>query len=59
MFPNSRSITVSAQNTKQTGTKSYLFDFEKGDFGVRDGKLVECDGIKSMTAPTTAVRLRI
>lgn len=48
MFPNSRSITVSAQNAKQTGTKSYLFDFEKGDFAVRDGKLVECDGIDAI-----------
>ena len=48
MFPNSRSIAVSAQNTKQTGTKSYLFDFEKGDFAVRDGKLVECDGIDAI-----------
>ena len=48
MFPNSRNIAVSAQNIKQPGTKSYLFNFNRGDFAVRDGKLVECDGIDAI-----------
>ena len=48
MFPNSGSAAAAAQNTKQPGTKSYLFDFEKGDFVVRDGKLAECDGMDAI-----------
>ena len=49
MFPK-RSNDVSVQNTEQSasGRKSYLFDFDKGDFVVRDGKLVECDGIAAI-----------
>ena len=48
MFPNSNNPGVSVNNVKQAGTKSYLFDFDKGDFAVRDGKLVECDGIDAI-----------
>ena len=49
MFPK-RSNDVSVQNTEQSasGRKSYLFNFDKGDFVVRDGKLVECDGIEAI-----------
>lgn len=48
MFPKVN-ITVQ-QNTKNesSGTKSYLFDFEKGDFVVKDGKLIECDGLEAI-----------
>ena len=42
MFPNSTDVTPNNE------TKSYLFDFDRGDFVVRDGKLVECDGIDSI-----------
>ena len=48
MFPNSNNPGVSVNNVKQAGTKSYLFDFDKGDFAVRDGKLIECDGIDAI-----------
>lgn len=49
MFPISQavSVTQSAAETS-SGTKSYLFDFDEGDFVVRDGKLVECDGIEAI-----------
>lgn len=48
MFPDSSNIAVPVQNADQPGTKSYLYDFEKGDFVVRDGKLVQCDGIDAI-----------
>ena len=48
MFPNSNNPGVSVNNVKQAGTKSYLFDFNRGDFAVRDGKLIECDGIDAI-----------
>jgi len=49
MFPQSKEITVT-QNTADNsgGTKTYLFDFDKGDFVVLDGKLIECDGIEAI-----------
>ena len=48
MFPDSNSVTVNNETKSSSGTKSYLFDFASGDFVVRDGKLVECDGIDSI-----------
>lgn len=48
MFPNSIDITLDNETQTSSGTKSYLFDFENGDFVVRDGKLIECDGIESI-----------
>ena len=48
MFPNSTDIMISNENKASNGTKSYLFDFDSGDFIVRDGKLVECDGIDAI-----------
>ena len=49
MFPQTE-INVPEENIAETsnGTKTYLFDFDKGDFVVRDGKLVECDGIEAI-----------
>ena len=49
MFPQTE-INVPEENIAETsnGTKTYLFDFFKGDFVVRDGKLVECDGIEAI-----------
>ena len=48
MFPNSPDITLDNKSDISSGTKSYLFDFTTGDFIVRDGKLIECDGIESI-----------
>ena len=48
MFPNSIDITLDNETQTSSGTKSYMFDFENGDFVVRDGKLIECDGIESI-----------
>lgn len=48
MFPNVDETIQQNTELKSFGTKSYLFDFEKGDFVVQDGKLVECDGIKAI-----------
>lgn len=48
MFPNSTDITINNESNTSSGTKSYLFDFTTGDFIVRDGKLIECDGIESI-----------
>ena len=49
MFPQSKEMTVT-QNTADNsgGTKTYLFDFDKGDVVVLDGKLIECDGIEAI-----------
>ena len=48
MFPNSTDITLDNKSDTSSVTKSYLFDFTTGDFVVRDGKLIECDGIESI-----------
>ena len=48
MFPNSTDITLNNETKLSSGTKSYLFDFDSDDFVVRDGKLVECDGIDAI-----------
>ena len=48
MFPNSTDITLDNESNTSSGTKSYLFDFTTGDFIVRDGKLIECDGIDAI-----------
>ena len=48
MFPNSTDITINNESNTSSGTKSYLFDFTPGDFVVRDGKLIECDGIDAI-----------
>ena len=48
MFPNSTDITLDNKSNISSGTKSYMFDFENGDFIARDGKLIECDGISAI-----------
>ena len=48
MFPNSTDVMLDNKSDISSGTKSYLFDFTTGDFIVRDGKLIECDGIESI-----------
>lgn len=49
MFPET-SATVVAQTESNllVGTKTYLFDFDTGDFVIQDGKLVPCDGIEAV-----------
>ena len=47
MFPETNDITFSS-SVDIHGTRSYLFDFDTGDFVVRDGKLIECDGIDAV-----------
>ena len=47
MFPETKEISF-ASSSGSFGTKSYLFDFDIGDFIVRDGKLIECDGIEAV-----------
>ena len=44
MFPNSTDVTLNNETKSSNGTKSYLFDFDSGDFVVRDGKLVHTMG---------------
>ena len=48
MFPNSTDITIDNKSNTSSGTKSYMFDFENGDFVVRDGKLIECNDIDAI-----------
>lgn len=48
MFPKTDTVLTRVEAPAQTGTKSYLFDFNKGDFVIRDGKLVECDGMDAL-----------
>lgn len=50
MFPNSTDIMLDNKSDTSSGTKSYLFDFTTGDFVVRDGKPIECDGIDAIKA---------
>ena len=47
MFPetNENSIVIASDSF---GTRSFLFDFDLGDFVVRDGKLIECDGLDAI-----------
>ena len=49
MFPITEQ-TAGTQSSIETGNgiKTYLFDFETGDFVVRDGKLAECDGVDAV-----------
>lgn len=47
MFPKMELDNIIENNTEQMAQKqgiSYLFDFKKGDFVVRDGKLIEVEG---------------
>ena len=49
MFPETNQ-TIAVTNTEPVslGTKTFLFDFNRGDFVLRDGKLVVCDGIEAV-----------
>ena len=49
MFPETQNSTVPNKDTVvSNGTKTYLFDFDRGDFVIRDGKLVVCDGVEAI-----------
>jgi hypothetical protein len=48
MFPKTQDLTVTAAENMTASGKSFLFDFTAGDFVIRDGKLVGCDGIEAI-----------
>ena len=48
MFPIVDTEVQQSVEERSFGAKTYLFDFEKGDFVIRDGNLVECDGIEAI-----------
>lgn len=48
MFPEFSPQLNNIQNTKTTLGKSFLFDFDKGDFVVKDGKLVAAENIEAL-----------
>ena len=48
MFPQTEVVTTTQSVSENIGTNTYLFDFDKGDFVIRDGKLIECDGIEAI-----------
>lgn len=48
MFPKTQDLTLAAIESTGAFSKSFLFDFTAGEFVVRDGKLVECDGMEAI-----------
>lgn len=48
MFPKTQDLIVAAAEDMAAVGKSFLFDFTAGEFVVRDGKLVECDGMDAI-----------
>lgn len=49
MFPEfSPGLGVNENIEEKTIGKSFIFDFEKGDFLVKDGKLIEVEGIEAI-----------
>jgi len=50
MFPNSQDLpsTTVANNAIATMGKSFLFDFETGDFVIKDGRLVVTDEVSAI-----------
>ena len=49
MFPKTDSAPVADTSLGSSGgIKTYLFDFETGEFVIRDGKMVECDGVDAI-----------
>ena len=49
MFPETDELVISENPSENTGgTKSFLYDFSKGDFVIRDGKLVPCDSLEAI-----------
>ena len=49
MFPETEDyVLLEEQKDNASGTKSFLYDFSKGDFVIRDGKLVPCDSLEAI-----------
>lgn len=49
MFPEfSPGIGINEEREEKVTGRSFVFDFEKGDFLVKDGKLVEVEGIEAI-----------
>ena len=48
MFPKTQDLSVIAAKDTAASGKSFLFDFTADDFIIRDGKLIECEGIDAI-----------
>ncbi|QHI71459.1 DUF2634 domain-containing protein [Aminipila terrae] len=48
MFPEVKEFITTQENARTKMGKSFLFDFDSGDFTVVDGKVVECEGIEAV-----------
>ena len=48
MFPKTQDLTVAVAEDAAALGKSFLFDFTSDEFVIRDGKLVECDGMEAI-----------
>ena len=48
MFPKTQDLSVIAAIDTAASGKSFLFDFTADDFIIRDGKLIECEGIDAI-----------
>lgn len=48
MFPEIQDLTVVESSQAAATGKSFLFDFVSGDFALRNGSLVECDGLDAI-----------
>lgn len=48
MFPEVEEFITTQVNSRTKMGKSFLFDFDAGDFTVVDGKVVECESIKAV-----------
>ena len=55
MFPKTQDLTVNAAEDSVVSGKSFLFDFTAGDFIIRDGKLVECEGTDAIKVWTEKI----
>ncbi|OQB11927.1 MAG: hypothetical protein BWY15_02357 [Firmicutes bacterium ADurb.Bin193] len=48
MFPEIQGLSVVNTSEVPVVGKSFLFDFVSGDFALRNGSLVECDGLDAI-----------
>ena len=48
MFPKTQDLTPTTIESTGAVGKSFLFDFTAGEFVIRDGKLVECNGMEAI-----------
>lgn len=48
MIPSQGLLTLPTQETNNQTFRTYLYDFDNGDFILRDGKLVQVEGIDAL-----------